>query len=160
LRNVALSVTNNLGADYQFGFNSAGPLNSIQVNANGAPASQSYTVSASLRNVVPNGPLVYEGDNYQATEFHITLIKPTASVFGSDALPIAPPDHNLFALYGFGPSQSTNGQFRLVLLGHSDPHVHWGNLTSFTASPVPVPAAVYLFGTGIVGLVGLARRRR
>lgn len=31
---------------------------------------------------------------------------------------------------------------------------------SLNVSPVPVPAAVYLFGTGLVGLAGLARRRR
>lgn len=30
---------------------------------------------------------------------------------------------------------------------------------SVNASPVPVPAAVYLFGSGLVGLAGLARRR-
>ena len=30
---------------------------------------------------------------------------------------------------------------------------------SLNASPVPVPAAVYLFGTGLIGLAGLARRR-
>jgi len=29
-----------------------------------------------------------------------------------------------------------------------------------TAAPVPVPAALWLFGSGIVGLVGLARRKR
>lgn len=28
-----------------------------------------------------------------------------------------------------------------------------------TASPVPVPAAVWLFGSGLVGLVGIARRK-
>lgn len=30
---------------------------------------------------------------------------------------------------------------------------------SLSTSPVPVPAAVYLFGTGLAGLAGLARRR-
>lgn len=29
-----------------------------------------------------------------------------------------------------------------------------------TASPVPVPAAVWLFGSGLIGLVGVARRRK
>jgi hypothetical protein len=30
---------------------------------------------------------------------------------------------------------------------------------TLATSPVPVPAAVYLFGSGLIGLVGLARRR-
>lgn len=32
-------------------------------------------------------------------------------------------------------------------------------LTFGTPSPVPIPAAVYLFGSGLIGLVGLARRK-
>jgi hypothetical protein len=30
---------------------------------------------------------------------------------------------------------------------------------SLSVTPVPVPAAVYLFGSGVAALVGLARRR-
>src|SRR5262245_19444954 len=35
-----------------------------------------------------------------------------------------------------------------------------GGLFTFTAAAVPVPAAVILFGSGLVGLVGMARRGR
>ena len=31
---------------------------------------------------------------------------------------------------------------------------------TLTASPVPVPAAVWLFGSGLLGLVGIARRKK
>jgi len=35
-----------------------------------------------------------------------------------------------------------------------------GYQATLTTSPVPVPAAVYLFGSGLIGLAGLARRRK
>ena len=35
-----------------------------------------------------------------------------------------------------------------------------GALNSATVNPVPVPAAVWMFGTGVIGLVGIGRRRR
>lgn len=34
-----------------------------------------------------------------------------------------------------------------------------GMAGSYTPSPVPVPAAVWLFGSGLIGLTGIARRR-
>jgi hypothetical protein len=34
------------------------------------------------------------------------------------------------------------------------------SLTISEASPVPVPAAAWLFGSGLIGLVGVARRKK
>ncbi|TKB89821.1 MAG: hypothetical protein E8D40_14130 [Nitrospira sp.] len=43
-----------------------------------------------------------------------------------------------------------------VSLGQTGTHAFTATLTT---APVPVPAAVYLFGSGLIGLVGLARRK-
>jgi hypothetical protein len=40
------------------------------------------------------------------------------------------------------------------------PTVHPGTFAVATLSPVPVPAAVWLFGTALIGLVGMSRRRK
>lgn len=49
--------------------------------------------------------------------------------------------------------------------GYDDINDNLGNLvsgtwTDFQMTPVPVPAAVWLFGSGLLGLVGLARRKK
>lgn len=49
--------------------------------------------------------------------------------------------------------QSALGQAMLTVLGGGN-----GQLT-FTASAVPLPAAVVLFGSGLIGLIGIARRK-
>jgi hypothetical protein len=50
---------------------------------------------------------------------------------------------------------ASNGDWSIVGSMPSD----IGISGSFAPSPVPLPAAVYLFASGIVGLVGFARRR-
>lgn len=59
-----------------------------------------------------------------------------------------------FLPIGTQTAQSALGQAMLTLLaGTGD-----GQLT-FTASAVPLPAAVVLFGSGLIGLIGIARRK-
>lgn len=40
-----------------------------------------------------------------------------------------------------------------TLLHYTDQRVFW------TANPVPIPAAIWLFGSGLLGLIGVARRK-
>jgi hypothetical protein len=162
IESLTFSVAKPITVDtYQFGLDLSGgsgrPVqNSIAVNANTTPANQSYIVSASVQNIVPAGPIV-DGGNYFAREFFINLLKPSSAVFATDALPETAPGLSPFSLYH--ATNNPMGEFRLVFASSHGDHTVIGNLTSLTVSAVPVPAAVYLFGTGIICLVTMARRR-
>lgn len=59
----------------------------------------------------------------------------------------------------------TPGLYTLVYGGNPAFTLGQGNSfydfsATLTTAPVPVPAALYLFGSGLIGLAGLARRRR
>ena len=158
ITSLSLSITKPITADaYQFGLNSAGALNSIAVNASSTPANQSYILSASVQNLVPNGPIV-DGTNYVARDFFINLLKPIGNVLTSELLPQAPPSVSPFSLYSL--ANNPQGQFRLVFASDHGDHTIIGNLTSLSLAAVPVPAAVWLFGSGLIGVLGMVRRKK
>ncbi len=76
------------------------------------------------------------------TTFEMELINPNGNVFANDHLPTTPPSLSSFA----------SNQWRLVFSGVGN-RVQ-GALTSL----VPLPAAVWLFGAGLIALVGLGSR--
>ena len=63
----------------------------------------------------------------------------------------------------FGNNQSDSSFFTTEdVLGTAFSNFNGGSFTSFDyqVSTVPVPAAVWLFGSGLLGLMGVARRRK
>jgi hypothetical protein len=62
------------------------------------------------------------------------------------------------SLYLLTGSNSLTNAVESYTLGASDLTLS-ANGTLATASPVPIPAAVWLFGSGLLGLIGVGRRR-
>lgn len=81
-------------------------------------------------------------NGFRPSNFLLELTDPTGTAFSSDALPAGAPSLSSFA----------RSEFRL-LFGSATTRVQ-GALTSL----VPLPAAVWLFGAGLVALVGLGSR--
>jgi len=52
----------------------------------------------------------------------------------------------------------SGGAVTVNLLGDADSYSHWTEYG--TPSAVPVPAAAWLFGTALIGFVGMSRRRK
>ena len=75
------------------------------------------------------------------TSFQVSLSDPSGNVFSNLSLPTTPPSLNAFA----------SNQWRLNFGGAGNYVV--GSLAHLTA--VPLPAAVILFGAGLISLVGL-----
>lgn len=81
-------------------------------------------------------------NGFSPSQFTLKLTDPTGSAFSSDALPAGAPSLSSFA----------RSEFRL-LFGSASTRVQ-GALQSL----VPLPAAVWLFGAGLIALVGLGSR--
>lgn len=89
-----------------------------------------------------NGLLGSAVNGFQPTSFLLELTDPSGTAFSSDALPTGAPSLSSFA----------RSEFRLIF-GAASTRVQ-GALTSL----VPLPAAVWLFGAGLIALVGLGSR--
>jgi hypothetical protein len=110
-----------------------GTFNQVEIR-DGLPGQDQFNVTVSS----PNGPFV--GSRFPST-FDIQLHGP-ASIFGSDTLPTTSPSISSF----------TNQNLWRLVFGPGGKAVS-GVVTAMTV--VPLPAAVILFGAGLISLVGL-----
>lgn len=114
------------------------PPNVIEVHAEHDAPSEWHLMSGIT------GPTTF--DSQTPAQFSITLISALNELFPNDHL-----EQTL------NLSDFSTKEFRILFTESDHNHTVIGNLTAL--APVPVPAAVYLFGSGLIGLVGLARRR-
>jgi hypothetical protein len=94
-----------------------------------------------------------------------------ADSIGNQAYQLTPKDGGLLSdwtlmeLSGVAPDNTVRAQILLLhILTDGTPasgSIFWDDASlSATPAVVPVPAAVWLFGSGLLGLVGVARRRK
>ena len=98
----------------------------------------------------------------------------TAGVLGfnftSDGSGALEPVDNFLGLNleGLGIFTDGSGLMNKVILGYDDQYL-WPDddnhddmmiLVEFSPNPVPVPAAIWLFGSGLLGVIGIAKRKK
>lgn len=174
---VDLSTLYGSTVDGTFSFDTATLTRSALFNADGSPntnASQwlgsptapiviTETVAGhtfTFLGLVPNSLVDVQDNNAGTNAFHITA-SPTSSTFASMALGNSSAGVHYIsnlndpATIGFN---STGVVGYSSVSNFSPSAAFYFSVTAGSAAPVPIPAAFWLFGSGLVGLIGLMRR--
>ena len=131
---------------------------SMGLDSSVATAGNSFTqVNLSSFSVQYNGAFSGSGSTLPATVSGVMNSSPTpvfSSLFANDVLTKPSGGTTNFQFFG------TNGQaWQFTGSGTSQGTFSFTGNGTWQVAPVPVPAAVWLFGSGLFGLVGLARRK-
>lgn len=117
---------------------------------------------AELITLFTNFGLVSGPVNATQTDF-ISLFGETANQSGNpESFGYADSVGALAAVYGLDFSIENGAPSYIVLTGElqQNKSINFDGFGSFLVKPVPVPAAVWLFGTALIGLAGFSKRRK
>lgn len=101
--------------------------------------------------------------NFSSFRLGVNLTGPLTLSFDAPAWLTTTPNSSSFDALTNAYTLGWNNNFNVVATLDGLPTTVSGNLQvtlGGTLQPVPVPATLWLFGSGFVGLVGIARRRR
>jgi hypothetical protein len=134
------------------GYSNTGFPKGISQTLNGLTLGQTYTLAMDLG--MRNGACVSGGNNCRGPiQVKASLGATTQTFTHSSADP-----GNIWGTYGFDFT-ATSESMALTIQGISLPASNqYIGLDNVSVNAVPVPAAVWLFGSGLLGLIGVARR--
>ena len=128
--------------------------NDAQVQLNDSIANVRLAIEADLvanNWILPNaGNLIITSNSVSVDVINFFGAAPTFDIFSLDLVSVIPPSSGLINITPSALSDLTSGW-------EGRPVDYIG--ASVTTSAVPVPAAVWLFGSGLIGLIGLTRRK-
>jgi len=166
-----------LAADAGFSLSGFGVSNADSSTSIGAPGNEDECVPAD-GGIYCYRALNLDASNWDSETAHGLDFLTFEQVFGAFSDNVAPGEQNInwYEAYGVSgeasemqPGQSNSDFFLFtseftssIALGVTSDEVT-GEFSFFSnapLAPVPVPAAVWLFGSGLLGLIGMARRKK
>jgi hypothetical protein len=140
---------------------STGQMDLNSINVTGAPGTLKISLTdTGFTGNVPSYSANYGGTTTGSVDFNF-LQDPTNNEFGGGSF-FDPAAVSGGAFSGSGSGAIGVGSpYSLTVIAEIQHTVGSQQISSFDAHlvPVPVPLAVWLFGSGLVGLVGIARRK-